>query len=83
MHVVPLSSFEWTSNGMGFVMTDEKLLADTARAHKMAHDAPRNLFRNADGSSSLGNSAAWARWSAEWCRLADEVDRRGLKQPAI
>lgn len=64
-------------------MTNEQLLKATAHARRLAHDAPRNLFRNADGSASLGNSNAWARWSAEWCRLANEVDRRGLQQPSL
>lgn len=63
-------------------LSDQALLAATAEARKKAHDAPRNLFRNADGSASLGNSSAWAARSREWCELAAEVDRRGLAQPA-
>lgn len=64
-------------------MSDEELLKATAAARRAAHEAPKNLFRNADGSGSLGNSTAWADQSREWMRLADEVDRRGLKQPEI
>ena len=64
-------------------MTDEELLKATAYARLAAHEAPKNLFRNADGSGSLGNSRAWADRSNDWMRLADEVDRRGLKQPAL
>lgn len=69
--------------GYKIVVTDEQLLKATAHARRNAHEAPRNLFRNADGSASLGNSDAWARWSREWFRLAKEVDRRGLAQPPL
>lgn len=62
-------------------LSDDQLLVNTAEARRMAHDAPKNLHMNADGSASLGNSTAWARWSREWASLANEVDRRGLKQP--
>lgn len=65
-------------------MPDTDLIAARDHALKMAQEAPGNLFRNADGSASIGNSDAWARWSREWMRLADEVDRRsgGNGEPA-
>lgn len=62
-------------------MSDADLIAARDHALKMAHEAPGNLFLNADGSASLGSSTAWARWSREWAQLADEIDRRsGIKQ---
>lgn len=57
-------------------MTDADLIAARDHAREMAHSAPKNLSMNADGSATLQHSTAWARWSREWARLADEVDRR-------
>jgi hypothetical protein len=56
-------------------MSDEELLAKAAEARRAAWDAPK---------SDTGNpSYAWARTSREWMTLANEIDRRGLKQPDI
>jgi hypothetical protein len=49
-------------------------------ARRMAHEAPRNLVRRADGSDGLMHSDAWARWSREWARLAAEADSAALAQ---
>jgi hypothetical protein len=64
-------------------MTDEELLQATARARKAMHGVPMNPYRlDADGHRWVENtSTAWADRSRDWMRLADEVDRRGLKQP--
>lgn len=56
-------------------LTDDQLLKQTAEARLRAHNAPK---------SDVGNTSdAWARWSNEWMRLANEVDRRGLTQPMM
>ena len=56
-------------------LSDEELLKQTHLARLLAHDAPR---------SDPGNpSDAWARRTNEWAQLANECDRRGLKQPEL
>jgi hypothetical protein len=49
-------------------LSDDELLLRTAMARREAHDA---------GKSS------YAATAERWMRLADEVDRRGLEQPAL
>jgi hypothetical protein len=71
-------------------MTDSELLEQTKAARRASHDAP--LARTSDenkGGKPTGkrfisdHTNAWAMRSREWCRLADEVDRRGLVQPVM
>ena len=66
-------------------MDDEQLLAATKAARRAAHDAPLNPYRlDANGHRWVAHdSRAWADRSREWCELANEVDRRGLKQPEM
>jgi hypothetical protein len=66
-------------------MTDEELLAATVAARKAAHDAPFCEYSlDKQGHTRLLNHTyAWSERSREWIRLADEVDRRGLKQPSL
>jgi hypothetical protein len=66
-------------------MTDSELLAATAAARKAAHDAPFSEWSlDHQGHTRVFNHTyAWAERSREWMKLADEVDRRGLKQPAL
>lgn len=61
--------------------SDEQLAAAHANALDRAHNAPKNLFRNADGTASLGNSDAWARFSREANRIGDEIARRSALKP--
>ena len=61
-------------------LNDAELTQKRDHALDMARDAPKNIFRNADGSASLGNSCAWSDWSNEWMRLAAECDRRGITE---
>ena len=66
-------------------MTDEELLAATVAAHRAARGAPlaRVGQRHTGERHITDHTDAYARHGAEWCSLADEVDRRGLKQPII
>lgn len=66
-------------------MTDEELLARAKAARRAAHDAPLNPYRlDADGHRWASmDSNAWADRAREWHELANEVDRRGLKQPEM
>lgn len=66
-------------------MTDEELLRRTIEARMAMHNTPMNPYRlDADGHRWVEPiSKAWADTSREWMMLADEVDRRGLKQPEM
>lgn len=66
-------------------MTDDELLLKTAEAHRRARDAsPASIGERHTGERHiLHHTDGYARFGAEWCQLADEVDRRGLKQPMI
>ena len=69
-------------------MTDEDLLNATLAARRAAHDAPFAAFstENKNGKPTGkhfldDHTTAWSDRSREWMKLADEVDRRGLRQP--
>jgi len=52
-------------------LSDEELLQRAIKARLDAHKAPG------------GPSDAWARHTREWMVFAEEIERRGLKQPAL
>lgn len=64
-------------------MTNEDLLKATLAARRAAHDAPLNPYRLDHDKHRWvePQSTAWSDRANDWMKLADEVDRRGLKQP--
>lgn len=69
-------------------MTNGTLLTRTLEARRAAHDAPlAQIYEVNKGGKPTGqkhisqHTSAWADRSREWMDLANEVDRRGLKQP--
>ena len=64
-------------------MTNENLLEAVKVARQRMHDAPlAEWSKDHKGHSAIvHHTSAWAYHSKEWMRLANEVDRRGLKQP--
>lgn len=69
-------------------MTDDQLLVATLAARRAAHDAPlAEIYEiNKDGKPTgvkgiSNHTNTYALRAAEWMALANEVDRRGLKQP--
>ena len=67
--------YDWLNN--------DELLLRTAEARRAAHDAPKRIQTAANGDVSITGSKAYADRAHDWSELASEVDRRGLKQPAL